>query len=200
MWIIPCPQRRLVILGKPQPWDSRKRRACCFQNRQAAQGFEGQLEICRCSFLLKNFRVLQSIRLIKCDLYHAPCKLGTRMTIANNAAQNILAGKQWGHLRSGYSWAGIAIGRMPAVCHCRHEQEPLKSRGANFGRVDACRGTSKSLSVEIHHIFENSEHWMWSQAQMPQLNEAAQFTIAQHVKCLRKDPNSNRNRDIKVQP
>ena len=47
----------------------------------------------RCSFL-QNFRVLRSIRLIKCDLYHAPCKLGTRMTIANNAAQNILARKQ----------------------------------------------------------------------------------------------------------
>ena len=73
------------------------------------------------------------------------------------------------------------------MCHCHHEQEPLKSRGANFGRVDTCRGTSKSHSVEIHHTFENSEHWMRSQAQMPQINEAAQFTIAQHVKCMGKD-------------
>ena len=140
------------------------------------------------NLLQKKFRVLQSIRLIKCDLYHAPCKLGTRMTIANNAAQNILAGKKWGHLRSSYSWAGIAIGRMPAVCHCHHEQKPLKSRLANFGRVDTCRGTSKSISVEIHHTFENSENWMRSLAQMPQINEAAQFTIRERVKCQGKDP------------
>ena len=56
-----------------------------------------------------------------------------------------------GHLRSSYSWAGIAIGGTPVVYHCHHEQEPLKSLGANFRLVDTCRGTSKSLSVKIHH-------------------------------------------------